>query len=94
MVSIGRFPLILASEQKGRAVGFQEYLRIKAAAAVLGVSVNTLRNWERSGKLLAFRHPVNGHRLYKREDLDTLLASVEQSHIALNSDSDAVHADE
>lgn len=61
---------------KGVAVGFQEYLRIKAAAAVLGVSVNTLRNWERSGKLVAYRHPVNGHRLYKRADLEAILAAV------------------
>jgi len=75
-------------------VGFQAYLRIKAAAAVLGVSVNTLRNWERSGKLLAYRHPVNGHRLYKREDLDALLASVERHRLVPDSDSDAVHADE
>ncbi|MEI6776497.1 MAG: helix-turn-helix domain-containing protein [Chloroflexales bacterium] len=59
-------------------MGFQEYLRIKAAAAVLGVSETTLRNWERSGKLVTYRHPVNRHRLYKRADLDALLASVEQ----------------
>lgn len=73
-------------------MGFQAYLRIKAAAAVLGVSVNTLRNWERSGKLVAYRHPVNGHRLYRREDLDALLASVERPHVT--SDSDSVHVDE
>lgn len=68
-------------------MGFQEYLRIKAAAAVLGVSVNTLRNWERSGKLVAYRHPVNGHRLYRREELDALLASVERPHVALDPES-------
>lgn len=73
-------------------MGFQEYLRIKDAAAVLGVSVNTLRNWERSGKLVAYRHPFNGHRLYKREALDALLASVERPQLV--SDSDAAHADE
>lgn len=75
-------------------MGFQEYLRIKAAAAVLGVSVNTLRNWERSGKLVAFRHPVNGHRLYKRADLEALLASVEQPQLTPGLGADVVHADE
>ncbi len=75
-------------------VGFQEYLRIKAAAAVLGVSVNTLRNWERSGKLVAYRHPVNGHRLYKRVDLDALLASVERPQFTPAPRPDSVHADE
>lgn len=75
-------------------MGFQEYLRIKAAAAVLGVAVNTLRNWERSGKLVAYRHPVNGHRLYKREDLDALLALVQRPHLVPDVDPNAVHADE
>ncbi len=88
------FPRFLTVEQKGRAVGFQEYLRIKAAAIVLGVSVNTLRNWERSGKLVAYRHPVNGHRLYKREDLDALLASVERPQLTPGQNSDSDRVDE
>ena len=49
------------------------YLRIKEAAEYLGVSPNTLRNWGRSGKLVERRHPINGYRLYAREELDTLL---------------------
>lgn len=75
-------------------MGFQEYLRIKAAAAVLGVSVNTLRNWERSGKLVAYRHPVNGHRLYRRADLDALLESVERPQVTPAQSPDTVHATE
>lgn len=75
-------------------MGFQEYLRIKAAATVLGVSVNTLRNWERSGKLVAYRHPVNGHRLYRRADLDALLASVERPQVTPAPTPNTVHADE
>ncbi|MEI7646274.1 MAG: helix-turn-helix domain-containing protein [Chloroflexales bacterium] len=75
-------------------MGFQEYLRIKAAAAVLGVSETTLRNWERSGKLVTYRHPVNRHRLYKRADLDALLASVEQPLPVPDRRSSPVLADE
>jgi DNA (cytosine-5)-methyltransferase 1 len=75
-------------------VGFQEYLRIKAAAAVLGVSVNTLRNWERSGKLVTYRHPVNGHRLYRREELDALLAAVERPQAAADAEPVSVPADQ
>ena len=37
----------------------RDYLRISEAAEYLGVSPNTLRNWERAGKILAHRHPVN-----------------------------------
>ena len=51
-----------------------EYLTVKEAAALLGVSAKTLRNWDRAGKLRPGRHPMNGYRLYRREDLEALLA--------------------
>ena len=54
------------------------YLRIKAAAAYLGVSPNTLRNWGHAGKITEHRHPVNNYRLYKTVDLDRLLQKTEQ----------------
>jgi excisionase family DNA binding protein len=41
-------------------------MTIKAAAAVLGVSEQTLRRWDKAGKLRAKRHPINGYRLYVR----------------------------
>lgn len=50
-----------------------DFLRISEAAEYLGVSPNTLRNWVNAGKVQAIRHPVNGYRLFKREDLDALL---------------------
>ena len=56
-----------------------DFLQIKAAAKFLGVSPNTLRNWERSGKLTTYRHPINGYRLYKKTDLETLLSSIQRS---------------
>jgi excisionase family DNA binding protein len=49
------------------------YLRISDAAEYLGVSPNTLRNWVNAGKVVAIRHPVNGYRLFKQENLDALL---------------------
>lgn len=56
-----------------------EYLRITEAAEYVGVAPNTLRNWGRSGKLAERRHPVNGYRLYAKDELDSLLARVERS---------------
>jgi MerR family copper efflux transcriptional regulator len=50
-----------------------DFLRISDAADYLGVSPNTLRNWERLGKISAHRHPMNGYRLFKKEELDLLL---------------------
>jgi excisionase family DNA binding protein len=55
------------------------YLRIKSAAAYLGVSPNTLRNWGHAGKITEHRHPVNNYRLYKRTDLDQLLRQADGS---------------
>jgi MerR family transcriptional regulator, copper efflux regulator len=56
----------------------RDFLRISDAAEYLGVSPNTLRNWERDGKIVAHRHPVNRYRLFRREDLDVVLRQVER----------------
>ena len=57
----------------------RDFLRISEAAEYLGVSPNTLRNWERAGKIVAHRHPVNRYRLFKKEELDTLLRQLHES---------------
>ncbi len=46
-------------------------ISIMEAASYLGVSKATLRNWDKNGKLIANRNPVNGYRLY---DLDEIIA--------------------
>ena len=55
----------------------KDFLRISEAAEYLGVSPNTLRNWENAGKIVAYRHPVNSYRLFKQEELDALLGQVQ-----------------
>lgn len=57
----------------------RDFLRISDAAEYLGVSPNTLRNWENAGKIAAHRHPVNGYRLFKKEDLDALLIQLQEA---------------
>ena len=57
----------------------RDYLRISEAADYLGVSPNTLRNWERAGKIAAHRHPMNRYRLFRQQDLDSLLRQVERT---------------
>ncbi len=62
-----------------------DYLKVTEAAEYLGISSNTLRNWEASGKITVYRNPMNGYRLFKQEDLDALLAQVNQNqHTATN----------
>lgn len=53
-----------------------DYLTVGEAAETLGVSRSTLRNWDKAGKLKAYRHPLNKYRLYKRSELEALLQEV------------------
>ena len=57
----------------------KDFMRISEAAEYLGVSPNTLRNWENAGKIAAHRHPVNGYRLFKQDELDALLRPIQSS---------------
>ena len=57
--------------RRGRTNG-EGWLRLGQAAAELGVSLNTLRRWSDSGKLICYRSP-GGHRRYRRTDVETLL---------------------
>jgi excisionase family DNA binding protein len=54
-----------------------EYLTVGEAAEFVGVSKDTLRRWDRAGKLTARRHPITGYRLYLRRELEQLLAQTE-----------------
>lgn len=56
----------------------RDFLRISEAAEYLGVSPNTLRNWENAGKIVAHRHPVNDYRLFKKQELDALLQQLQE----------------
>lgn len=48
-------------------------LSVSEAASFIGVSTSTIRNWDRTGKLKAIRHPMNNYRLYDRRKLQDLL---------------------
>lgn len=54
----------------------KKYLNIKEASELLGVSKLTLRNWDKAGKLLAQRHPINNYRVYLALDLEQLLKKI------------------
>ena len=53
------------------------HLSIREAANLLGVSVATLRNWDRQGKLKPRRHPINGYRMYDRAEIVRLKEQIE-----------------
>ena len=47
-------------------------LTVSEAAAKLGVTPATLRNWDRAGKLKPIRHPLNKYRLYESKVVERL----------------------
>lgn len=53
------------------------YFSIKEAAEILGVSTLTLRNWDKSGKFRANRHPMNNYRVYKLSALEHIINDIE-----------------
>lgn len=44
-------------------------ITVKEAAELFGVTTQTIREWDRKGKLKAVRHPMNNYRLYRLIDL-------------------------
>lgn len=50
------------------------FVRVKEAAEILDVAPNTVRAWGVAGKIAEYRHPANNYRLYKRRELEQLLA--------------------
>lgn len=57
----------------------RKYYTIKQAAKLLGVTPLTLRNWDKNGKLKAYRHPINNYRVYKPDQLELFLRKMEIS---------------
>jgi excisionase family DNA binding protein len=50
----------------------EEHLPVSAAAALIGISADTLRRWEKAGRISSFRTPT-GHRRFSRADVLALL---------------------
>ena len=57
----------------------QKYLTIHEAARILHVTPLTLRNWDKNGKLRAYRHPVNNYRAYRLDQIELFLRQLETS---------------
>ena len=51
----------------------KDYYSLSEAAEVLGKSKETLRRWDRDGKLDAIREPVSNYRVYRKEDINSLI---------------------
>lgn len=50
-----------------------QLLKIREAAGMLSVNPETLRRWDRNGRLKAVRIGKRGDRRYKKEDIEKLI---------------------
>ena len=57
----------------------QTYLTIKKAAQLLHITPLTLRNWDKNGKLKAYRYPGNNYRIYRLDQIEAFLRQLEGS---------------
>jgi len=56
---------------------YKPYLTIKQTAELIGITPLTLRNWDKAGKLKAYRNPINNYRVYKQEDIELFRRKIE-----------------
>ena len=54
----------------------REFLTIKEAAEILGVSKDSLRRWDKAGKLKTKRHPMNNFRIYDPVEIEALRKAI------------------
>ena len=51
----------------------KEYYSLNEVSEILGKSKETLRRWDREGKFPAVREPISQYRIYKKEQINSLL---------------------
>jgi DNA-binding transcriptional MerR regulator len=62
----------------------KDFITIKDASILLGVSAGTLRNWEKKGQLPSTRNPFNNYRLYVRSDIEKIKKKIRRKYERTN----------
>lgn len=63
----------------------EEYLSLSETAKLLGKNKETLRRWDREGKLTAFREPMNNYRVYRKSQvLDLFSQFIDEQEISID----------
>ena len=57
-------------EKKKRKMNMNTFLSVGQASKILGVSVSTMRRWEKEGRLYADKRTFGLHRRYEKEKLE------------------------
>ena len=69
-----------ANLANARYIGAWASIRTNAAAAMLGVSPNTLRSWERRFGFPEPRRTAGGHRQFELTEIEALRSAFEETH--------------
>lgn len=62
-----------------------QFLESGPVARELGVAVETLRFWERTGKIACARRTAGGRRLYTREEVERIRSTRQQAQSPPNA---------
>ena len=54
----------------------EKLLKISEAAEILGISIDTLRRWDESGKLTAIKKEGGTHRFYREKDIEIFASNL------------------
>ncbi|MBQ4470496.1 MAG: IS607 family transposase [Synergistaceae bacterium] len=60
-----------------------KFYSIHAFSKILGVTPQTLRNWDRAGKLKPHHTAANGHRYYSQEQLESITDAQKEKRITI-----------
>ncbi len=66
-------------------VSMDNYINVGQAAKLLGVSSETLRRWDKSGKFESVRHPINNYRVYPESSVKSLVEELQLEFRYTNS---------
>lgn len=55
----------------------EKYIKVGDAAKILNINTETLRRWDKSGKFLSARHPINNYRVYSQGQVSTLIQELQ-----------------
>ena len=56
----------------------EHYLTVREVADLIGVSPQTIRRWDRSGKFPSTRHPMNNYRVYPEAQVQQLVKELKK----------------
>ena len=58
-----------------------EFLTLSETAELLGKNKETLRRWDREGKLTAVREPMSNYRVYRKSEVMELFSDFVQKEV-------------